>query len=866
MGRASGPFSFQPKFFLLKRHKLLRKGCCFILASSQTKEHEMPLTLFKYWTYQFFSPGVLAKKKYEAFKKILVADRQAHVYMAQIEEIYYDQKDVDCFRVQQIYDKLSKSVKEMVDALMELAPLKYGNLKDYYKKIDFYCRFLMEPKYYDIGPPFVLFSGNEKDSISNNLVGGKGYNLFRLTNDLKLPVPKFFIITTHAFFYLLECLDLVPVLKKELSQVDISDPESLEAASESIRAHFRSVEFPLPLELEIKKAVQNNFPGSQDTKFSVRSSAVAEDSSSSFAGQYLSVLGVGFSGLLRSYKKVVESKYMPNSIYYRVKKGFCDLETPMAVIVQEMIEPLCAGVIYSRDPENPINDNICIYSAEGQGEKVVSGKVRPVQISVNRKTMEVQGGPYLCTGFNETIAVKLANWIMETEKNFGGPVDMEWCLDKEHGLQVLQARPLVIKQAINNLEEKKEKRLPKAPFLKGGKTASRGCAVGAAFKVRSRSDLFSVPKGAILVSRTAPPDFVMVFDRIVAMVTDEGSPASHCASVAREMGIPYICGLKDAYSKLDSGTTYSVDADKCSIYLGRISDCQPRGERPCDIKEEERPISVMLKQLLNLACHLGLVDPNSKDFRPEGCRSLHDIIRLVHETAMKEMFALGRKGGITGKGTKRLKDGLPLLFYVLDVGGGISDEAGNLENITIDHITSVPMVAFWKGLTDPSIKWSEAEHFAWGDYDNIMLAGGVMSKDSAQLSSYAVLAHDYMNLNVRFGYHFVQIDALCTNEPENNYISFRFSGGGGSPEGRLLRTQFLVFILQRLGFEASSTGELVDGRIKKVSKERAINILEEIGRLVGATRLMDMYLKPEINVKSLAEDFLRGRSDFSTVV
>jgi len=825
----------------------------------------MPLTLFKYWTYQFFAPGVLAKKKYEAFKRILVADKEAHVYLAQLEEIFYKKKEVDCFWVYTVFESLSGAVREMVEALNELSLLRYGNLRDYFKKIDFYCRLLLEPKYYKISPPFTA-SLSLKEDISDNLLGGKGYNLFRLVRELDLPVPNFFVVTTHSFFYLIECLDALPIIKKELAKVDIKDPKSLDFCSTNILNYFRSSNIPIAIQLEIQKSLEKNFYSPTRLKFSVRSSAVAEDSGSSFAGQYLSVLGVQAKDIGISYKRVIESKYTPNAIYYRIKKGYCDLETPMAVIVQEMIQPLCAGVAYSKDPEKEEDDLICIYATEGQGEQVVSGKVRPAQIMVNRHTMKTVSieGRAICSNLKESLARKLAEWISKIEKLIEAPVDMEWCIDQKGELKVLQARPLSIEYGDKKIQA--GRRVPKdlVPILTGGQSASGGCASGQVHRVFSKGDLYGVKKGAVLVSKTAPPDYVVVFEKIRAMVTEESSPASHCASVAREMGIPYICGVNDALSVLKNNELVTVDADNCFVYLGKVRECQQQSTLKYWKKDEGRPIFSTLKQLIKLACHLGLVDPNSPDFRPEGCRSLHDIIRFCHETSMREMFSLGSKGSITGMGTKRLSDGLPLVFHVLDVGGGIKDDAEDLEEISIKHISSVPMQAFWKGLTDPSIRWSEAEHFAWGDYDNIMLAGGIVSKDSAQLSSYAVVAKDYMNLNVRFGYHFVQIDALCTENNQVNYITFRFSGGGGAPEGRLLRTEFLIHILRRLGFEAESTGELVDGKITQLSKKDTLKILREIGRLVGATRLMDMYLRPEIDVKALAEEFLMGRSDFSS--
>jgi len=823
----------------------------------------MPFTLFKYWTYQFFAPGALARKRYEAFKQIIIADRQAHIHLAELEEIYYEQKEVDCFRIVQIYEGLSAEVKKMVQGLMELAPLRYGNLKDYFKKIDFYCRFILEPRYYNISPPFILDPRSD-EKISDILLGGKGYNLFRIVRELNLAVPRFFVVTTHAFFYFLECIDGISLLKQELSKVVISEPKALEACSQKILTYLKDKEIPISLRLEIDKALKERFNNAPRQKFSIRSSAVAEDSNSSFAGQYLSIIGVPGTGAVASYKKVLESKYTPNAIFYRIKSGFCDLDTPMAVIVQEMIDPLCAGVAYSQNPELDDDNTMLIFASSGLGEKVVSGRVRPVEIIVNRHKLAVESDSKMlgCPFWNRDTVFRLATWLIEIEELFGCPIDMEWCLDKDGQLRILQARPLQVKDSFQRQSLSRQANTRLRPIIAGGQSASRGCAFGPIYKVASRSELVAIPEGAILLTRTAPPDYVMVFDRIKAIISEEGSPASHCASVAREMGIPYICGLKGAMEELKHGQIVTVDADRCAIFPGKVEGCVSQRVKDRAWEKGQRPVFSRLKQLLELACKLNLVDPNAKDFKPEGCRSLHDIIRFIHETSMREMFSLGGQAGFGGKGVKRLRNGLPILFYVLDVGGGLKDEAKDIEEISIEQVSSLPMKAFWKGLSDPSVKWTEAEHFAWEDYDRIVLAGGVVSKDSVELSSYAVLAKDYMNLNIRFGYHFIQIDALCSQDIDTNYITFRFSGGGGIAEGKLLRAQFLVYILRKLGFEAESTGELVDGKINQIPCDRSQEILVQLGRLAGITRLMDMYLKPGNDVISLAEDFLQGRSEF----
>lgn len=55
--------------------------------------------------------------------------------------------------------------------------------------------------------------------------------------------------------------------------------------------------------------------------------------------------------------------------------------------------------------------------------------------------------------------------------------------------------------------------------------------------------------------------------------------------------------------------------------------------------------------------------------------------------------------------------------------------------------------------------------------------------------SYAIVAEDYMNLSIKFAYHFATIDALCGDKTSQNYVSLQFSGDAGSYYGKTLRVQ-----------------------------------------------------------------------------
>lgn len=214
------------------------------------------------------------------------------------------------------------------------------------------------------------------------------------------------------------------------------------------------------------------------------------------------------------------------------------------------------------------------------------------------------------------------------------------------------------------------------------------------------------------------------------------------------------------------------------------------------------------------------------------------------------------------KGAKRLVSDIPILLYLLDVGGAIAPGAKDLAEITPDDFVSHPLRSFWKGLADPSVHWSGLPHFNWADFGDAVAGGGVLSPDSPGVASYMVASSDYLNAHIRFGYHFSILDSLCGESEGLNYCNFRFVGGGGRPEGRGLRALFLQGVLEALGFLVTVKGDLVDARLREMERDEFASRLTTLGRLLGVTRLMDMQISNIGQIPGLVSDFLACRSRF----
>lgn len=215
----------------------------------------IPLTnLFKYWTYQVFSPGTVLREKYEAFKSLLRNDKKAHELMAELEEIYHDHIKVDFSVIEKKCSELSRSVSNIVEDLNRMHPTTYSNLRDYYRKLDFYIRFMLTPREYDFSPPFAIpLKKISPDDLL--LVGGKALNLAIIESALQLPIPKGFAITTNAFYYFIEFNDLRKRIDKGLSRLDINSPVSIDAVSDELMTIILNALIPP----DIEKAIIDSF-------------------------------------------------------------------------------------------------------------------------------------------------------------------------------------------------------------------------------------------------------------------------------------------------------------------------------------------------------------------------------------------------------------------------------------------------------------------------------------------------------------------------------------------------------------------------------------------------------------------------------
>ncbi|MGD8372841.1 MAG: PEP/pyruvate-binding domain-containing protein, partial [Syntrophobacterales bacterium] len=785
--------------------------------------------------------------------------------------------------------QLSLSVTKVVKSLSEICPTCYPKLDDCFRAIDQRIQQVLAPSSYDFSPPFTL-TLDELGTDSHLLVGGKAFNLATVRKGLGLPVPRGFVVTANSFNYLIEENNLREKIDERLAQLDLNSASSVEKTSEDLVKLIQLARVPKAIEEEISTALKE-ISGDQvgRLRVSVRSSAVGEDSAASFAGQYESVLNVQPNRIVDAYKEVIASKYSPRALNYRINYGLSDRETPMAVLVLEMIDAGVSGVIYTLDPEETGGGTLAIHSIWGLGKLLVDGSVTPSVIRVTRepphqleRDKEIfqpvkavplkKGGIQVVSGvddlpanlaLDDQSALELMEWATKLEDFQGTPQDIEWCMDNEGKLFILQSRPLHIEDKDQQKIDCSNIEVDSRVLLSGGNSACGGIAAGEVYKVERSKDLESLPQGAVVVAKVPSPDLVKVVGKISAVITDVGSTAGHFASVAREFGIPTLVNTGVAMNSLTSGQEVTVYAEAKIVYEGIVE--QLVGSA-CSVRSllTDSPFMVSMEKILSDISPLNLVDPLAEAFAPEGCESLHDILRFAHEKSIQQMFLLGDKGSRRAAGAKRLISEIPIIIYLLDLGGGLVEEARTKKEIELNDITNIPLKALWKGLSNPGIYWDpNVRHYDWQEFARISSSDSVVRPESKFLGSYAILSHDYLNFNIHFGFHFVVLDTLCGHELDENYIMLRFAGGGGDLYSKFLRLKFLEGILSHHGFKVEKKGDMIDAQLSRNDRQTLEAKLEVLGQLLGCTRVLDMSLKDGSQVEELIERFMNGIYDFS---
>jgi len=229
---------------------------------------------------------------------------------------------------------------------------------------------------------------------------------------------------------------------------------------------------------------------------------------------------------------------------------------------------------------------------------------------------------------------------MKLEAYFQNPQDVEWALDRQGRLFILQSRPLGLIR-IKSETAPVDIDLEKHPLLLSqGKAASPGIAVGTVCLAAGLTSA-RLPENPILVARTASPDYAALISRLKGLITDIGSVTSHLASVAREFGVPTIVDAGNATAVLSPGQSITMMADQSKVYQGLVPELAAQARLAAKPSSTARCIIACARFW---TAYLPQPDrSNGPNFRPSGCRTVHDIIRFAHEKPCGRCLAWPKK-------------------------------------------------------------------------------------------------------------------------------------------------------------------------------------------------------------------------------
>lgn len=833
------------------------------------------------------------KSRYHTFRSLLEDNNRAVTLLTELgtklRNSILDQQ------VRESIQELIGATREMVEKLEQLGGGEGGRLSAMHQKLaDNIDALLSETGQESIPAPVVPLAGITDDMKS--MVGGKAAVLARLQRTGNFNVPDGFVVPLSSCLLFLEQenlnIRLHSLLQPYLRNSSVEIPEDVDR---KIEATIMAT----PLQPELHSALLE--VGSPFLKeaggpgLAVRSSAAGEDSLQlSFAGQYSTVLNVGtFAGLEKAFKKVVASSFSRRNLSYRFHAGLDPLNFDLAVFCLAMVDARAAGTLFTRDPNSPSSSRMLVSAVHGLGELAVAGSIIPdiyrpdrsscrdPSPSISRKerrlvkkeadgiaeenvASEAQEMPALEPSQLKT----LCRWSLEIEKLQNSPQDIEWAIGENDEIHLLQARPFRMGRQIVTRDGKSFK--GRELLLSDGVVASSGRGTGKVWLVRSRHDLNHPPdEPYVMVMHQSLVEAVSALGRARGVLVDLGNPIDHLSCVAREYGIPMLTGLGKGVERLAQLEWVTVDADGGRVWQPLPEDIENSLAQAAAAPEREimgsLPADPVIASLHRLIVPLNLTDAYGPTFSIAECRTMHDLVRYIHEKAVIRMFEAGDETLEKSSGAVRhLESEIPFMISIIDLGGGLVHHGGSGKWIKPEDIVSFPLKALWQGIADPDVNW--------GPPSGGVAMGSVMSRfltdhKSARpigLPNYALITRDYLNLNARMDFHFIMVDSVCGLDNRNNYIRFRFKGGGTSETQRRRRVQAIAEILEATGFACDVRSDLITAELKGAPRQVIEEKLGVLGRLLGFTRLLDAAMRSDTTTKLAAEAFLAGNYEMST--
>ncbi|MEG3849543.1 phosphoenolpyruvate synthase [Microcoleus sp. herbarium19] len=308
-----------------------------------------------------------------------------------------------------------------------------------------------------------VLSFQDIDKTKLMVVGGKGANLGELSKIKGIRVPDGFCVSTVAFKRIIGETSSINELLEQLSLLKVEYRDKIGELSGEIRRVIEGIAIPQGISEEIAHFLSRF---GEKNAYAVRSSATAEDlPTASFAGQqdtYLNIIGK--EAIYQHISKCWASLFTDRAVIYRLQNGFDHRKVHMSVVVQKMVFPQAAGILFTADPVTSNRKVLSIDASFGLGEALVSGLVNPdiykvcngkvidKKISTKKlaiyalkdggtKEQEIEPERQNRQVLTDEQILQLDRIGRTIEEHFGCPQDIEWCL-VDDTFYIVQSRPI----------------------------------------------------------------------------------------------------------------------------------------------------------------------------------------------------------------------------------------------------------------------------------------------------------------------------------------------------------------------------------------------------------------------------------------
>jgi len=810
------------------------------------------------------------KARCKHFKALLSANKRALGAMANLEDAMRGERFFNMSFVRGQCTTMVTNVFNMVRHLNALSDNAHAGLRDQLKIIQKPIGEILAPKQVESNLPLVL--PIEQANFAQVFeVGGKMASLGEAKRSFGQNIPSGFVITSAGFRYFMNETGLQDEVNRRFQMMDQASLANMFSTSAVIRAQIEQTFVPEKLAQAIQEkvagVVRELGQNAGNARFAVRSSAVGEDSLGvSFAGQFSSELNVTADGVLAAFRRVVASKYGVSALSYRYRRGIADEDMPMSVGVIAMVDAVCGGVAYSVDPLRK-NGPVVINAVWGLPKTVVDGTAaidtfavnRDVPMTITERTIGEKREKTICSPteglctvpleahevsapcLGDEQIIEVANVAVGMEVFYGVPQDIEWAYTRDGRFVLLQSRPLLDAEMDSH---RIEPYMGTARLLaSGGVCVSPGGASGPVHLVRREDDLLTFPQGGVLVVENAHAHWASVLGRACAVLTEYGGAAGHLASVAREYGVPALFGVEGACGLAENGQIVSVDADNRRVLEGEVENLTP-AVKPRKLFVGS-PVHKLLGRVVSHIVPLNLLNPESSEFVPSSCRTLHDIIRYCHEKSVEEMFRVDESIFAERCGRQLKYNGAALQYFVVNIDHGFCSPAQG-RYISLEEICCKPMLAIWEGMV--AVPWSLPQGSGARGFMSIVSESACnpeleITNPSMRLTrNYFLVDRDYCSLQASFGYHFCAVEAQAGEDAHENFVSFHFKGGAANLGRRKQRISALSDVLSECGFIVDVKEDTLSAMAEELSAKDAHVLLRILGYLIIHSRQIDATL------------------------